>query len=109
MHFKGSPFNANTIFLVVATVVVLGGLYWFFFGSSAAQPPLSATKSQNQAQAQFDALVGELGPITFDLTILKDPRFLGLVDLSTPIQPEQQGRRDPFSPIPGAASRTNSN
>lgn len=93
----------NTIFLVVAGIAVLAGLYWYFFTGSPPQAPLSATPaSQNQAQAQFEVLIGQLEPISFDLAILSDPRFTALVDLSTPVAPEPVSRADPFAPI-GAA------
>lgn len=95
--------SGNTIFLVVATLIVAGGIYWYFFTGSP-QAPITAVGPSNAAQAQFETLIGELGPITFDLTILSDPRFAALVDLTTPISPEPVGRRDPFAPVPGVST-----
>lgn len=98
--------NSNTIFLIIASLVVAGGAYWYFFtGSPASDAPLSEGSAQSAAQIQFETLIGELGPITFDLTILSDPRFNALVDLTTPIEPEPIGRKDPFAPIPGVSSQ----
>lgn len=98
--------NANTLFLIIASLVVAGGIYWYFFtGSPAEEGSLSTGSSQSQAQAQFETLIGELGPISFDLTILSDPRFNALVDLATPITPEPLGRKDPFAPIPGVVKK----
>ena len=98
--------NSNTIFLLVATLVVAGGLYWYFFsGRGGEGGALTAGSPTSQAQAQFEILIGQLGPITFDLTILSDPRFLGLTDLSTPVEPEVIGRKDPFAPITGVAGQ----
>lgn len=98
--------NSNTIFLIIATLVVAGGLYWYFFsgGRAADGGTLVAGSPTSQAQAKFEVLIGQLGPISFDLSILSDPRFLGLVDLSVPIEPEPQGRKDPFAPIPGVVT-----
>ncbi len=98
--------SSNTIFLIVASLVVAGGLYWYFFtGSPESEGSLVTGFAQSQAQAQFETLIGELGPISFDLTILSDPRFNALVDLATPITPEPVGRKDPFAPISGVSSK----
>ncbi|MDO8408107.1 MAG: hypothetical protein Q7S95_02630 [bacterium] len=98
--------NLNTLFLIIATVVLLGGLYWYFFSGGGTEPPLSAgIATQNVAQAQFETLIGQLEPITFDLTVLSDPRFDALVDLATPVTPESSGRTDPFAPVPGVSSK----
>lgn len=97
--------KTNTLFLVVASLAVAGGLYWYFFtGSAGDEQPLRAV-SQSQAQARFEVLTNELGAISFDLAILSDPRFMALVDLTTPITEEEIGRRDPFAPVPGISSR----
>ncbi len=97
--------NLNTIFLTVAALLVAGGLYWYFFMGAPDEQSLSAGAVQSQAQAQFETLIGQLDPITFDLTILRDPRFTALTDLSTPIEPESAGRTDPFAPITGVSAR----
>jgi len=97
--------NSNTLFLIIATVLVIGGLYWYFFTGTTVEQSLSAGAVPNRAQAQFETLIGQLEPITFDLTILSDPRFAVLVDLSTPVDPEPAGRTDPFAPIPGVSAQ----
>ena len=48
---------------------------------------------------QFQTLVGELQPITFDTAVFSDPRFNALVDISTPVTPQPPGRLDPFAPV----------
>ena len=95
--------NLNTLFLIIAAVVVLVGLYWFFFTGTTQEPPLYAGAVQDKAQAQFETLIGQLEPITFDLSVLSDPRFKALVDLATPVTPEPVGRTDPFAPVPGVS------
>ncbi|MBI3572025.1 hypothetical protein HY091_00605 [Candidatus Kaiserbacteria bacterium] len=98
--------NTKNLLYILAAVVVAAGLYWYFFtGSGGNAPPLSASApAQNEAQAQFDTLVGELNPISFNPVIFSDPRFAALVDLATPIAPEATGRIDPFAPL-GAKSK----
>lgn len=98
--------SSNTIILIIASLVVAGGAYWYFFTDSpkGGEGSFTAGSSQSAAQAQFETLIGQLGPISFDLTILSDPRFTALVDLTTPIEPEPTGRKDPFAPIPGVST-----
>ena len=93
--------SGNTIFLILASLVVAGGLYWYFFtGSPASELALSTTMpSQSAAQTQFDTLTSQLGPITFNLAVLTDPRFTALVDLTIPVDAEPIGITDPFAPI----------
>lgn len=96
--------NSNTTFLGIATLLVLAGAYWFFFSGSSA-PPLSLSGSQNVAQARFEMLIGELAPISFDLSILSDERFAALLDITVPTTPEPIGRTDPFAPLPGVSAQ----
>lgn len=94
--------DTKTILMIIAGIVVLGGIYWYFFTGTATDVPLSAdTTSSNPAQAQFETLVGELTPVSFDTSLLTDPRFAALVDIGTPVVPESSGRIDPFAPLPG--------
>jgi len=97
--------DTNTILLVVVALVVAAGAYWYFFTGTGNQPPLVASVTQNDAQAQFAALVSELGPISFNTGIFSDPNFAALVDLSTPVTPESAGRLDPFAPVQGVSGK----
>ena len=94
------PNNSLTIGIVV--VVILGGGYLYFF-SGSSQAPVSATPPAGAAEQQFLTLAGELQPLSFDTSILSDPRFASLVDISVPVTEDAQGRTDPFAPIPGVA------
>jgi len=91
--------KSNTIILILATLVVAAGAYWYFFTDTGNEPPLTPSVTQSQAQVQFQVLLGELQPISFNTGIFSDPRFVALVDLSTPITPETMGRLDPFAPV----------
>jgi len=92
--------KSNTI-LILATLIVAAGAYWYFFTGTGNEPPLTTEVTESQAQLQFQILVGQLQPISFNTSIFSDPRFLALVDLTTPITPETAGRPDPFAPVPG--------
>jgi hypothetical protein len=100
--------KTNTIILIVATLIVAAGAYWYFFTGTDTNPPLTTTSSSssggNLSEAQFQALLSELQPITFNTSIFSDPLFAALVNLATPINPEPIGRTDPFAPISGISS-----
>ncbi|NNM83699.1 hypothetical protein HKL94_00555 [Candidatus Parcubacteria bacterium] len=96
--------KSNTIILIVITLAITAGAYYYFFTGTGNQPPLTTSTSfGNVPQAQFQTLVAELQPISFDTSIFSDPRFMALIDLATPIAPEAAGRPDPFAPIPGVS------
>ncbi|TSC64265.1 MAG: hypothetical protein G01um101491_325 [Parcubacteria group bacterium Gr01-1014_91] len=97
--------DSNTILIIVATLVVAGGAYWYFFTDTGNEPPLTMAVAGNQAQTQFQTLVTELQPISFDTKIFSDKRFTSLVDLATPIAAETAGRSDPFASIPGVTEK----
>lgn len=92
--------TTNTIVLITMTLAIAGGAYWFFFTDTGNQPPLTPTAAiENRVQTRFQELVSTLQPISFDIAIFSDPRFMSLSDLSTPIAPESAGRPDPFAVI----------
>lgn len=96
--------SSNIVFLLFSAVVVAAGAYWYISGSTADQPPLTADATQNEKQAQFQALIAQL-PTTFDTSIFSDERFMALRDLTTPVAQEAQGRIDPFAPISGVRAQ----
>lgn len=94
--------KSNILIIVILVIVLGGGLYWYMTGQSGNDAPLmDITASANPAQTQFQMLVSQLQPISFDTGIFSDPRFTALVDITTPLVPETSGRIDPFAPIPG--------
>ncbi|MHB8660524.1 MAG: hypothetical protein ACYC75_01085 [Minisyncoccota bacterium] len=96
--------KSNTIIIIVVTLLTAAGAYWYFFTGTGNQPPLSTDNTTtSQAQLQFETLVGQLQPITFDTSIFSDARFNALVDITTPVSPEPIGRVDPLAPIPGVS------
>ncbi len=97
--------DSNTISIIIASLVVAGGAYWYFFTGTGNEPPLTMTIAGSQAQSQFQTLVTELQPISFDTKLFSDPRFTSLVDLATPISAETAGRLDPFAAISGTAGK----
>lgn len=96
--------KTNTILIIVGTLIVAALAYWYFFTGTGNQPPLSTDVPTNQAQMQFETLVGELQPVSFNTGIFSDTRFNALVDITTPVAPESIGRLDPLAPISASAS-----
>ena len=91
----------NTILIVIVTLIIAAVAYWYFFTGTGNQPPLSGNTSANEAQMQFQTLISELQPISFDTKIFSDARFNALVDITTPVSPETIGRLDPFAAVTG--------
>jgi hypothetical protein len=90
----------NILTLIIVTLIIVGGGYWYFSSQSTNDAALTGTEpAESPAQSQFDLLVNQLQPISFNTSIFSDPRFTALVDLTTPIAPETPGRADPFAPI----------
>lgn len=95
------PISRQNLLIGVLAILLLGGAYIYFFGGKGSQAPLTATAgASSPAEQQFLDLAGQLTSITFDTSILSDPRFASLVDIATPIAPENTGRTDPFAPLP---------
>lgn len=101
--------KTNTTFIIIAALLVAIGAYWYFFTGTGNEPPLStdAPITTNQAQTQFESLVGELQSISFKTSIFSDARFTSLVDITTSISPEPFGRTDPLAPISSASAFAN--
>ena len=95
--------NTNTILIILGTLVIAAGAYWYFSSGTGNDLPLTTTTVENQAQAQFQLLSGQL-PTSFDTSIFSNPSFRVLIDLATPITPESSGRLDPFATIVGVSS-----
>ena len=93
--------KSNIIPLIILTLVIAASGYWYFTTQTGNQAPLTTSSADNSAQTQFQTLVSELQPITFNMAIFSDPKFTSLVNLSVPVTDEPSGRPDPFAPVPG--------
>ncbi|MFZ2501004.1 MAG: hypothetical protein WAW90_03440 [Minisyncoccia bacterium] len=90
----------NTTAFSIIALIIAAGAYFLLFPGSGNQPSLTTSASENLAQTKFQSLINNL-PLSFDTTILTDPKFVSLVDLSVPVSPEPSGRLDPFAVVPG--------
>ncbi|CAN5756688.1 hypothetical protein BH11PAT2_BH11PAT2_02350 [soil metagenome] len=100
--------SRNSIILILSAVIVVGGgVYYFFFFNTGTGATLSSnTTTASDAELSFIALVSKLDPITFNTSILSDPRFTSRTDIRTTVVPETTGRKDPFAPIIGVSAAT---
>ncbi|PIR82906.1 hypothetical protein COU19_03145 [Candidatus Kaiserbacteria bacterium CG10_big_fil_rev_8_21_14_0_10_56_12] len=92
--------SASTILIILTACVVVGGVLWYVNAQNTAQAPLTAS-TNNASQAEFQVLVTQLQPITFDTSIFSDPHFLALKDITTQVAPVPLGRLDPFASVGG--------
>lgn len=95
----------NSASLIIVTLLVAVGAYWYLATDTEEQPAITTSASLNAAQTQFQVLVSELRPISFNNAIFSDPNFMSLTDITTPVTPEAQGRLDPFAPISGVTEK----
>jgi hypothetical protein len=88
----------NVPLLAAALIVVAGIAAYVFWLREPAMPNVSieGEGAVTEAHATFLALAAQLEPVAFDASVLSDPRFLALVDITTAILPEDAGRTDPF-------------
>ncbi|MFA7302271.1 MAG: hypothetical protein WC030_00790 [Candidatus Paceibacterota bacterium] len=93
--------SANTTLIILTVCIAAAGAFWYLYQQNAAESSLTPGAVQNQKQVEFQALVMQLQPISFDTSILSDENFLALQDIAAEIAREPLGRPDPFAPIAG--------
>lgn len=95
--------NQKTIIALIVVIIGIAIPGYFLLTSSpkveTSSQVVSSSDITNDAEAQFVTLSAQLVPLSFDTSILTDPRFTSLVDLHTIVLPEAIGRRDPFAPL----------
>jgi hypothetical protein len=93
--------RTKIIIVVLGIAVVLGAVYIVFFNSNDTTTGVSVSGGtpSSPAEVNFLNLSSQIEPVTFDTSILSDPRFTSLVDIHTAILPEATGRKNPFAPI----------
>jgi len=93
--------SANTILIILTVCIVGGGASWYLYEQNSVEAPLTAGTTQNEKQIEFQMLVTQLQPISFNTSIFTDVNFLALQDITTEIAREPLGRPDPFAPVSG--------
>ncbi len=96
--------SRTTVVLIVLALIVLAAVgYMVFFKGDVGSAVSSQSGALSGVETTFLNLTSRLEPVSFDTSILSDPRFQSLQNLATTVLPETSGRVNPFSPIPGAA------
>ncbi len=99
--------SQNTIVIIAFGLIVAAAVGYLLFEKPSVSTTTStdttttSTGPASGAEATFVNLVSQLDSVTFDTSILSDPRFTGLQDIHTAILPEASGRPDPFAPLSG--------
>ncbi len=92
--------SRSTIILAIVAILILGAAAYLLFGRSDIDPAVSGTSSEvTDAEMTFVSLIARIEPISFDASIVDDPRFSILRDIRTAIVDEASGRTDPFAPL----------
>lgn len=90
----------STLILIAVVLVILGTAGYLLFGRSDTSSAVSSDGAPaTSAELTFVALIAQIEPITFDASIINDPRFTALRDIRTAIVAEPAGRVDPFAPL----------
>jgi hypothetical protein len=98
--------RSNIILIIVAAITFLSAVYYYGFYNKDTGSAVVPVGPASDAQLDFVNLAGQVDSITFDTSLLTDPRFTRLVDIRTTIIPEVTGRHDPFAAIPGTVVPT---
>ena len=89
--------------VILGGILLLGG-YLLFFNTTSTNVVSTDSAPASAAEVTFLNLATQTGSISFDTSVLSDPRFTALIDTRTAITPVPQGRKDPFAPVPGITS-----
>lgn len=85
---------------IAIALLILAAAGYMLFSNSNLLPGVSINNAPvSQAESTFLALTAQIDPVSFDISILRDPRFMRLQDIKTAIIPEAAGRVDPFAPF----------
>ena len=92
--------RSTKIIVAVGVLVLATAAYFLLMNKDDGETVLIEDGSAaSEAQSVFINLAAQIEPVSFDTSILSDPRFLGLQDIHTAIVPEPVGRTDPFAPL----------
>jgi hypothetical protein len=97
--------TANTLFIILTAVIVAAAAYWYFLSDAPTEAFVTGGVVQSPTQLEFQMLVTQLQPVSFDTGVFSDPEFQALQDLTTPVAPEDTGRADPFAPVSGVSAQ----
>lgn len=95
--------TTSILLIILAVVAVVCGIVIFNATSSVPSDFDILTEGQSTSvdEALFMNLASQIDAISFNDSLLKDPRFLSLVDIRVVVVPETVGRKDPFANLSG--------
>ncbi len=89
----------SSIILIVGALALFGAAGYLLFGQQGLEGAVPTNTAATRAELTFLSLAARIDPISFDASIVSDPRFVILQDIGTAIVAEDAGRVDPFAPL----------
>lgn len=87
------------VIVALVTLLLLGGAYYEFFTGTPTTPVSLDSTGDLTVGQDILVLVQKLSTVRIDPSLFSSPLLSGLRDTSAPINPEIQGRTNPFAPI----------
>ena len=90
--------SPKTAAIIIVIVLIGIGAYYFWGGSTVSNFAVVSTQTApTESASDILVLSQQLKTVSIDPSIFSGPLFANLVDRSVPIQPEGQGRTNPFA------------
>ena len=97
--------KTTKILLTILAISLAGAALHFYtkYFTNTNEPIVGEEEfmPSSEAETQFITLTSKIDSISFDTSILQDPRFKELKDIRVMVDPEKPGRKDPFAPSSG--------
>lgn len=92
--------NTKKILIGLGVIILLGGLAYYFLGnSSSVVIDIIAPSDTATVGEDILVLVDKLKAVSIDKSAFSGALFTSLQDYSIPLNPESQGRLNPFAQI----------
>ena len=91
--------QTKTILGAIGAFILVGVGFLVFSSMYSGDTVVTSNAPASSAETLFLNLSTQLDSISFDTTILTDPRFAALSDIHTEILPEATGRNNPFASL----------
>ncbi len=92
--------KSNKVLISTLIVVLLIGFGYFYFSGSDNAEVISLDSGTGEPLGQdILALADKLNTLSINTSVFSSTLFTSLLDLGVPLQPEIQGRANPFAKI----------
>lgn len=91
--------SKSALIAIAAAIILFAAAGYMLFGRTDPSAVVPGDAAATAAEIEFLSLTERINPVSFDIKITKDPRFMVLQDIGTAIVEETKGRTDPFGPL----------